>query len=457
MAINSTLLALRSPAFRRYLTGQVPSVICSWIQVVAVSVVVVEKDPVALGWVVALQFLPALLLGPWFGAVVDRHDRRALLMLAEAGLGSVAIAYFVLYTVDSLSMGAIYALASVWGLFNALDTPARRTLIPALVPREQAARASSVAATGMLIGMMSGSAIGALLVARVGPAPAFTLNAASFLFDVGILATIRVPASPRVARAPGQIREGLRYVGRTSKLRDPLLALATIATLGFNVQASVPGYVRSVLHGGPALIGAALTAVTAGSLIGALGAVARGAPRPRTLGRTVVAIAVALATAAAAPNVPVAFIGLAGIGLAWSFLLGMVVATLQESEAAMIGRVMSLFATVLVGGMAIGGPIVTLEVAYAGPRAPFLVGAAAAMLVAVRGSTSRRGARMRQLPHRKRAELRPDSAGPSTVDQSGQWTPVASASSRATRSCSSSARPDSRSSSTATRAPTPRS
>jgi MFS family permease len=378
VSIHSGLTALRSPALRRYLIGQVPSVICSWIQVVALSVVVVEVNPAALGWVVALQFLPSLLLGPWFGAVADRHDRRRLLMLAEAGLGAVAAAFAALYMMDSLSMPLIYGLATVWGVFNALDTPARRSLIPALVPREQAARASSLAATGMLIGMTVGSAIGAVLVARVGPGACFAVNALSFLVDVGILATIRVPASPRVARAPGQIRDGLRYLARSSRLRDPLLILAVIATLGFNVQASVPGYVRSVLPAGPALIGAALTAVTAGSLVGALAAVARGAPRTRTIGRTAVAMALALATVAVAPNAPVAFVGFAGIGLAWSFLLGMVVATLQEAEPAMMGRVMALFATVLIGGMAIGGPIVTLEVAYAGPRAPFLIGAAAA-------------------------------------------------------------------------------
>jgi MFS family permease len=330
--------------------------------------------------------------------VVALPSQRSLLMLAEAGLGSVALAFAAACTVDGLPMGLVYVLAAVWGLFNALDTPARRSLIPALVPRDQAARASSLAATGMLIGMMAGSAIGALLVARVGPTPAFAVNAASFLFDVGILATIRVPASPRVARAPGQIREGLRYIAVTTRLRDPLLVLAIIAILGFNVQASVPGFVRSVLHGGPAVIGAALTAVTAGSLVGALAAVARGAPRPRTVGRTAAAMAAALTTVAAAPDGPVAFIGFAAIGLAWSFLLGMVVATLQQAEPAMMGRVMSLFAAVLVGGMAIGGPVVTLEVGYAGSRAPFLIGAgaavAAAVLAVVRRSPSRRRARL---------------------------------------------------------------
>jgi MFS family permease len=380
VSTDQRLAALWSPAFRRYLIGQVPSVTCSWIQVVALATVVVQIDAPALGWVVALQFLPSLVLGPWCGALVDRHDRRRLLMVAEAGLGLVAVAFAVASAVDGLSLGLICALATVWGLFNALDTPARRALIPTLVAPAQAARASSLAATGMLIGMASGSALGAILVAHAGPALAFAVNALSFAADVAILAGIRVAPAPRVPRARGQIRDGLRYVLRTRALRDPLSQLAVVATLGFGVQVSVPVYVRSVLGGGPALIGAALTAVTVGSLTGALAAVVRGAPGPATTSRTTLAMAVALTTTAVAPDRLFAFLGFVGVGLTWSLLLAMVVARLQQADAAMMGRVMSLFATVLIGGMAIGGPIVAVEITYAGPRAPFLIGAGAAAL-----------------------------------------------------------------------------
>jgi MFS family permease len=378
---------------RCYLIGQLLSVTCSWMQVVALASVVVEMDGRALGWVVAAQFLPSLLLGPWCGALVDRHERRRLLMLAEAGLGLVATAFAVMSTMELLSLGWVYVLASVWGLFNALDTPARRSLVPMLVPSGQAARASSLAATVMLIGMATGSAVGALLVAHSGPRAAFAVNAASFVIDVAIVATIRVAAVPPVLTARGQIRDGLRYVYRTRRLRDPLILLAAVATLGFSVQTSAPVFVRTVLGGGPALIGAALSAVTVGSLVGALAAVARGAPGTHTLRRAAWAMTGALAVTAAAPDVPITFLGLAGIGLAWSLLLSMVVGRLQEGEQAMMGRVMSLFAAVLIGGMALGGPIVSLEVVFGGPRMPFVVGAAAtAAAVVVLTAAGRRPA-----------------------------------------------------------------
>jgi hypothetical protein len=99
----------------------------------------------------------------------------------------------------------------------------------------------------------------------------------------------------------------------------------------------------------------------------------------------------ALTITAIAANVPVAFLGFAGTGLAWSLLISMVVARLQEGDPAMMGRVMSLFASVLLGGMALGGPVVSLEVSLGGSRMPFAVGAVAtAASVALLAASHRR-------------------------------------------------------------------
>jgi MFS family permease len=379
--------ALRSPAFRRYLTGQVPSVTCTWIQVVALSWTVVDRDPTALGWVVALQFAPTLLLGPWFGAVTDRHDRRRILMLAEAGLGLVAAAYAVAAATDRLTLPLIFGLAAAWGVINALDTPARQALIPALVEREHAAGASALTGIVLLSGMTAGSALGATIVATAGIATAFALNAASFLADVVLLWTIRVDASAGAPRAPRQLREGLAYIGRTPRLRRPLATLALLATCAFTVQVSVPILARSFTAGPPgeatpSIVGIAMTAVTAGGLAGALLAAARGRPGPRTLAGASTAMAVAMAVTAAAPTVPVMLAGLAGIGLTWSLFVTATIAILQTAEPALLGRVMSWLAVVFIGGLAVGGPLAGAVAAAAGAQAPFVLGAATAVIAA---------------------------------------------------------------------------
>jgi MFS family permease len=377
MAGHPAVAAMRVPGFRRYLAGQLPSVACSWAQVVALSWVVVERDPHALGWLVALQFTPSLVLGPWFGAMADRHDRRRLLILAEAGLGLVALCYALASAGGFLGLPLIYVLATLWGVINALDTPARRALVPMLVPREAAAGGSALTGTVMLLGMAVGSALGTVLIATVGVTVTFAVNATSFLGDILLLATIRVGPSPRVRRAAGQIREGLRYVWRTPELRSPLLALAVIATLGFTIQVSVPIFVRVSLQGGASFVGAAFTAVTAGSLVGALTAAARGEPGSRAVSYAGGLMAGSLALVAAAPNMAVAVAGLAGVGVAWSTFIAFVLTVLQRADPAMTGRVMSLFAVVLLGGTAAGAPITGAVISLGGPRAPFVLGAVA--------------------------------------------------------------------------------
>jgi MFS family permease len=390
---RTAVAPLRSPAFRRYLLGQLPSVTGSWVQVVAVSWVVVQIDPQALGWVVALQFLPTLLLGPWLGAMVDRHDRRILLLLAEAGLGVVAFGYAVTAAASALTLPVVAGLAATWGVLNALDTPARRSLVPMLVPREAAASAAALTGTVLLLGMTLGTAFGGAVVASAGVAVAFGLNAASFLLDVVVVATLRVGPSPRVPRAPRQIRDGIGYVRRTPALRSALVTLAVIATFGFTVQVSVPVLAREGLGGGPGTLGALFTAVTAGGLLGTLLFAARGGSGPATLARCAGAMAIASLTTALAPGPVLAVVGLAGIGIAWSYLVGAVLAVLQTARPELTGRVMALFAAVLLSGLTVGGPLTTAVTGVAGPRGPFLLGAVAAALVGLALATvSRRSA-----------------------------------------------------------------
>ena len=382
MDARTAVAPLTSPEFRRYIAGQLPSVTCSWAQVVALSWVVVRLDRQALGWVVALQFVPSLVLGPWFGAVADRHDRRRLLMLAEFGLGLVAAAYASAAAAGALTMPLIYLLASAWGVINALDTPARRALQPMLVRPDQAASASALAGIVLLAGMTAGSALGGTLVATAGASAAFAVNAASFLADVVVLASIRPSKTPVVRRAPGQVSAGMRYVWHTPALRTSLLALAVTATLAFTIQVSVPTLIRVAFAGGPSAIGTALTAVTAGGLAGAVAAAARGAPGPLALARAATIMAASMLVTGTSPSLAGAAAGLAVTGFAWSLFLATVIATLQTAESQMLGRVMSLFAVILLGGNAAGGPVASFLATAIGPRAPFMQGAAAAAAAA---------------------------------------------------------------------------
>ena len=379
---RAAVAPLRSPMFRRYLAGQLPSVTCSWAQVVALSWLVVEIDPGALGWVVVAQFLPSLLLGPWFGALADRRDRRRLLIFAETALALVALGYAASSAAGVLRLPVIYALASTWGVINALDTPARRALVPMLVPYEAAASGAALTGTVLVLGMALGTALGGVLVTVAGAVATFTVNAMSFLVDVAILATIRVAASPRVPRAPRQIREGISYVWQAPPLRSAMLTLAIIAMFAFNVQVSVPVLAQEGFNGKPQTIGAFFTAVTGGSLAGTLVFAARVATKPTRLTSPIFAMAAALLATGLSACASVVILGLCGVGFAWAYLLGKVLAILQTSDPRLMGRVMSLFALVLLGGTTIGGPLAAALAEVAGCRAPFFIGAGSAVIAA---------------------------------------------------------------------------
>ena len=368
-----------TPAFRLYLAGQLPSVTCSWAQVVALSVVTVRLDPAMLGWVVAAQFLPSLLLGPWFGAVADRWDRRALLIASEAGLGAVATGYAAAQFTGALSVPAVLALASAWGVLNALDTPARGALIPTLMPGA-AVRSSALSGLMLLTGMTVGSALGGWLVAARGPGLVFVLNAVSFAADVAVLSAVArlVPAPPRLPRTPGQVRDGIRYVTATPSLRAAMSAMAVIGTLAITFQVSIPLLITGTFGGSPAQVGEAFTAVSGGSLAGAIWAATR-PPRRAITAPAAAALAAGLAGVAAAPRLVVALCVLAVVGVAWSGYLTSTIATLQRADPGYLGRVMSLFAVVLIGSTPVGGPLATALAAAFSPRAPFILGASAAL------------------------------------------------------------------------------
>lgn len=161
-----------------------------------------------------------------------------------------------------------------------------------------------------------------------------------------------------------------------------MLVLAIIATFAFTIQVSVPILAREAFDGGPTLIGSCFRAVTAGSLVGTLAFAAGGSSALRTVARTALAMAASLLVAGFAPNEPLALAGLAGVGFTWSYMLGVIIAILQAVRHEFMGRVMSLFAVVLLGGTTIGGPVATGMTAVAGARAPFALGAVAAVIAA---------------------------------------------------------------------------
>ncbi|MFZ2050976.1 MAG: MFS transporter, partial [Solirubrobacteraceae bacterium] len=386
-----TFKAFEVPNYRRYISGQSISLIGTWMQMAAQSwlVLTLTHSSTMLGLIVALQTVPILLLGPYGGVIADRVDKRRLMICLQAMMGLQALVLGLLAITNAVSVWEIGVLAMLLGLNNAFENPARQSFMLEMVGEEHLRNAVSLNSVLVNVARSIGPAVAGILIATTGEGVCFLLNAASFLAVIASLLRLDRAAlhpSPPAPRAPGQLREGLRYVRRTPQLAVPLLMMALVGTLAYEFQVSLPVMARNGLHVGAAGYGFMTAAMGVGAVFGGLLVAAVGRTGVKTLSLAAAAFGVLLALAALAPSLPVELIALALVGWASVSFMATGNSTLQlAAEPTMRGRVMSLWFVAFQGSTPIGGPIVGFVMAAAGARAGLGVGAITCVLVAALG------------------------------------------------------------------------
>jgi MFS family permease len=388
---RATFAALAVPNYRRYISGQAISLVGTWMQMAAQSwlVLTITGSATKLGVIVALQTLPVLLLGPYGGVVADRVDKRRLMVALQSLMGVQALVLGVLTITGAVALWQIGVLALMLGLNNAFENPARQSFMLEMVGEEHLRNAVSLNSVLVNVARTIGPAVGGVLIATVGTGVCFLFNAVSFAPVVLSLMTLDRAAlrpSPPTARAPGQLREGLRYVRRTPALSAPLLMMALVGCLAYEFQVSLPVMARGALHVGATGYGFMTAAMGVGAVAGGLVVAARGRTGLPTLILAATGFGVVLGLAALAPSLPLELLALALVGWASISFMATGNSTLQLSaEPTMRGRVMSLWFVAFQGSTPIGGPIVGLVMAQAGARAGLGLGAITCLLAALMG------------------------------------------------------------------------
>jgi MFS family permease len=288
-----------------------------------------------------------------------------------------------------------------------------------------------------------GPAVAGILIATVGTGVCFLVNAASFVAVIASLVTLdRTALNPTkpTPRAPGQLREGLRYVRRTPELGIPLLMMALVGCLAYEFQVSLPVMAKQGLHLGATGYGFMTSAMGVGAVVGGLLVAAKGKVGLRPLVAAAAAFGLFLALATVAQSLALELVALALAGGASIAFMSTSNSTLQLGAAPnMRGRVMSLWFVAFQGSTPIGGPIIGWVMSWAGARAGLGVGGVTCLLVALLGLlaarriTRREGERRGSNPRPPEpqsgalpAELRP----PRTVAKSSVASAIASASDR---------------------------
>jgi MFS family permease len=341
---------------------------------------------VALGVASALQFAPVLVLGAWGGAVIDRVDRRRLLIATQAVSALLAAVLAMVTATGVVTLWMVYALTLALGVVTVFDSPARQTFVAEMVGTGKVVNAQSLYSSVHNSGRLIGPALAGVIIASLGVAAAFAVNALSFIAMIVALASMDLTAlirTPPLARAPRQIRDGLVYLWSRRELRASLVLIAVVGVFGQNFRVVLPLLAEQTYRGGAQSYGYLTAALGLGAVVGALGSAARGRSTARGLLLTCVAFGAANLLAAAAPSFALALAVIAVVGVT-NIIFNTVARTLLilGSEPTVRGRVMSLYTIVFLGSTPIGGPIVGWACQVWGPRSGFVIAGVTAVAAA---------------------------------------------------------------------------
>jgi MFS family permease len=269
------LRSLRHRNFRLFFFGQLISLTGSWMQTTAQQWLVyrITASQLSLGTVTFINFLPVLLLSLFMGVLVDRFPRRTLLVFTQTGFTLLAAILALLTWTGVVEYWHILVLAGLFGIANALDMPARQAFFSDMVPRDELFNAIALNSSVFNGARILGPAIGGFVVAAFGEAPAFGLNAASYLAVIGALLMMRLPPRSEPAdrqRGLGQLRQGLRYLASDRRLLGLVTMIALFSLVGFPFTVLMPVFASDILGIGASGLGGLLAAMGVGALAAAL-------------------------------------------------------------------------------------------------------------------------------------------------------------------------------------------
>ena len=392
-AWRDTFAALKVHNYRLYVIAQFVANTAGWAQRIAVDWLVLEiTGSVGLvGVTIALQFLPTLVLGAHAGVVADRFPKRAVLLVCQSSIAVLSGLLAVLAITGNSPLWAVYVLVVIMGCLQVIDLPARSVFVNEMVGPDRLRNAISLNASIFHLGALLGPAISGVLIVAVGSGWAIALNAVAVTLGVGVLLAMRrseLVVSPRRAAAPGEIREALRYVRSKPALFWTLVMVSFIACFGITMPAILAGMADVVYNTGATGYGLYNSLISVGALLGALASTRRGLIRLRTIILGALVFGLLQLLTGAAPEYALFLLLLPTIGLSRLLFMTSGETLVQlSSNLAIRGRVMALWVQVVVGGQAIGGPLMGFITETLGARTALMIAggvpAIAALVIAL--------------------------------------------------------------------------
>jgi MFS family permease len=274
MPFPSALRALRSRNYRLFVAGQLVSLIGTWMQMVAQSWLIyrLTRSAALLGVVGFAGQIPVFILAPLGGVIADRRNRHRVLIATQGTMMALAFVLAALTLGGHVRVWQILVLASLLGITNAFDIPARQAFLVETVDRDDIVNAIALNSSMLNGARVVGPAVAGLVVAAVGEGWCFLLNAISYVAVIGALFMMRIDTRPHGhphASAWDSVVEGFAYSWHTKPVRALLLLLGLVSVMGMPYSVLMPIIADRILGGGPNAYGLLMSASGLGALAGA--------------------------------------------------------------------------------------------------------------------------------------------------------------------------------------------
>jgi MFS family permease len=348
--------ALRHRNFRLFIIGQFVSLCGTWIQTVAQGWLVLHLTDSAfqVGLVTTLGTLPILCFTLYGGVVADRVNKHRLVLVLQSLMLFEGLTLGILIATDRITVHWVMALAVFFGFLAAFEVPTRQALIAEIVGRDDMMNAIALNSSAFNVARVVGPAIAGALIATVGLAACYFVNAASYIAVIAGLVAMKVERRPPAAHAAAldAMREGFGYVFGNRWPRAVVTIIATLAVFGFSFMTMMPVFARDALGLDATGYGAIVSAVGVGAAVAALFMAGLGGrtQRARLVLGSGVLFGLVLTAAAMAPGFWSAMLlfTLAGCLMA---LNGIAANTMLQVQAPdhLRGRVMGFYSFVVLG------------------------------------------------------------------------------------------------------------
>ncbi len=266
--------ALRHRNFQLFFSGQLISLIGTWMQSVAQSWLVyrLTGSALLLGSVGFASQVPVFLFAPLGGITADRYNRRHIVIGTQVAAMLLAFILAALTLLHKVQVWHVFVLASLLGVVNAFDIPGRQSFLVDMVGKEDLMNAIALNSSMFNGARVIGPAIAGILVAKIGEGWCFFVNAVSYIaVIIGLLMmNVRSPARAAMASPLEHMMEGFRFVNRTGPIRALLLLLGLVSLVGMPYVVLMPIFADQILHGGARGLGILMGATGVGALLGAL-------------------------------------------------------------------------------------------------------------------------------------------------------------------------------------------